>query len=932
MTNALARWFAGWRLAVRIARRDAARARARTALVAVLIGLPLVGAATLDVLYRSSRPDVEQVVAARLGSQAQAWLSPASPGGSVAPSWTGDDVSFILNGDPNAAVPDQPWPEAQLLAAMARILPAGDGLVPTTRLEGVLVRSGDAAGMLSIREWDYRATPGLVHEVTGHPPAAPGEIALDGGFAAANGLGLGSRLVVPAGGSTASTSGTASTDRELTVVGLLATGQRRAVGDAAIAFPGTIPPGSVPIRFSPWGVGTSWNQFREYFVVGPEPVSPARLRQLGAVGVGGLTRGSTPENLGVPDDAGMLIDDDTAVILTVVVVLLLLQIALMAGPALAVGARRHQQSLALLAATGGDRRQLRRQVLAGGLLAGLTGSLVGTAVGAGVGAWLWTGTDVGAAAVVATAAVRPLDLAALVLIGTGTAVAAALLPARSAARMDVVAALTGRPALTGPRLRVPVVGLLVAAAGAALTVWAASVQHRIGLTFGIALGEIGLVSAIGAAVALLARPASRLPLAPRLALRDSARHRSRTAPAVAATMAAVAGGVTALLYVATQADQMRRFTQLEAAQGVVLVYPTTTDAGESLIRDWPAVRQAVTSALPAGTTAVFRATRDPVTTAVPTPLTAAGKECPEDQALLRPDDPRCDGAWSKGRTGFGLVLDGWVDDGSALSVVTAGADPAAVAALHSGRTVVWDPNLISDDGTVRFQVGDRTVDVPGYLATGQGMLQGAVLSPDAALKMGLPVHQVGLAVSTTRTPTDAELTASLAQVRRVGRVFSDVGGVRLSTPDPGPRAQLLAVAGVAGLIALVGTLTAAGLAAAEGRADQATLSAVGAAAGLRRRLAAAQALVISGPGTVLGLAGGALAGWALVRLLVVPNAVASFGYLGSESVAVPAPNGVPLVVPWTALLVLAIGVPLLTVVVAVVGTRRQPVLLRRRGL
>lgn len=166
-----------------------------------------------------------------------------------------------------------------------------------------------------------------------------------------------------------------------------------------------------------------------------------------------------------------------------------LQIVLLAGPAFAVGARRRQRELALVAAAGGTPAQLRRIVLADGVVLGLLGAVAGVAIGA--------------AAAVATlplmaehllhrppGGVRlfPLALLAAAAMAVLAGLLAAVVPASSAARQPVVAMLAGRRGV--------------------------------------------------------ARAGRLLPVSPRIALRDTARNRGATAPAVSAVMAAVAGGLT----------------------------------------------------------------------------------------------------------------------------------------------------------------------------------------------------------------------------------------------------------------------------------------------------------------------------------------------------------------------------------------------------
>ncbi|KPC91602.1 hypothetical protein ADL27_29465, partial [Streptomyces sp. NRRL F-6602] len=68
---------------------------------------------------------------------------------------------------------------------------------------------------------------------------------------------------------------------------------------------------------------------------------------------------------------------------------------------------------------------------------------------------------------------------------------------------------------------------------------------------GSVLAELGLLGCIPAIVGFLGRLGRRLPLTPRIALRDAARNRGRTAPAIAAVMAAVAGTVAIATYTAS---------------------------------------------------------------------------------------------------------------------------------------------------------------------------------------------------------------------------------------------------------------------------------------------------------------------------------------------------------------------------------------------
>src|SRR6266536_3535563 len=196
------------------------------------------------------------------------------------------------------------------------------------------------------------------------------------------------------------------------------------------------------------------------------------------------------------------------------------------------------------ATSGGTPAQVRRIVLADGVVLG--------ALAAGAGLTL---------GVVAAAASRrlleehliharsggfrvfPLALAAVAALAVTTGGLAALVPAWISARQDVVAALAGRRGVVRSRRRWVLVGLALTTLGG-LAAAAGALRVNAGLILaGLAVGEFGLVLCTPAIVGLVARAGRWLPLAPRIALRDTARNRTAAAPAISAVMAAVAGSL-----------------------------------------------------------------------------------------------------------------------------------------------------------------------------------------------------------------------------------------------------------------------------------------------------------------------------------------------------------------------------------------------------
>src|SRR5699024_1191504 len=120
---------------------------------------------------------------------------------------------------------------------------------------------------------------------------------------------------------------------------------------------------------------------------------------------------------------------------------------------------------------------------------------------------------------------------------------------RRASRMDVVAALAQRRSSADPRGRttvagvaILVLGLAAAVAGAVAGIPALMITGVVGILTGVVVLSRGVL-------VLVARIAPRLGPAGRYAARDAVRQHARTAPALAAIIAAAAGVVAAGTFV-----------------------------------------------------------------------------------------------------------------------------------------------------------------------------------------------------------------------------------------------------------------------------------------------------------------------------------------------------------------------------------------------
>jgi len=148
-------------------------------------------------------------------------------------------------------------------------------------------------------------------------------------------------------------------------------------------------------------------------------------------------------------------------------------------------AQRRLRAFGMLGSVGATSRHIRLVTVASGVFAGVSGSLAGA--GLGFAAWFAYVPHLEAAT---GHVIDPLSLpwpalAVAVLLAVATAVAAASRPGRLAARMPVVAALSGRPAPARARRRIAGPGLALLAAGlgclASSGGWDASLRHGTGV-------------------------------------------------------------------------------------------------------------------------------------------------------------------------------------------------------------------------------------------------------------------------------------------------------------------------------------------------------------------------------------------------------------------------------------------------------------------
>ena len=936
----MSRTRAALRVAVRIARRNAGRARGRTALVAIMVALPVLGAVTIDVLIRSMTPTDGTFLYAALGDSpvvrtvpgetVQARVSYNCPGVVVQDHREATGCSWDEEADPPVRTLTEL--ERHLMAA----LPAGSVLHRLDSGAATAVVGGREVRALAYGEVDLTSLPAVFGLAEGALPTGTGEIALTPWLA--------DRLAAEVGDQ-AELRGDNGVPVNVEITGIL---DRVSRAPVVVGWPGTLP------GLAGGPEGAIEDSRPEWFVTGPTPVTWDAVLNLNDLGVGVTSRAVVTEP---PPRAAMpfhtlgygsfgAVDPQSIALIGVTVGAGLLEAVLLIGPAFAVGARRSTRELALLAANGGERRDLRRVVLAGGLVIGAGASVVAAATGIVIGAGI-VGWIPARANPFPNLVVPWLDIAGLVLIGTLIAVAAAWLPARHASRVDVVAALSGRRSEATPRRAVPIMGLVLLGVGTATAVAGALRSQATLAVAGVMFLLVGIVAASGAIVTLLGRLAGRVPLAPRFALRDAARQRGRTAPAVAAVIAAVAGATAGLMYSASTAEHDEASWTQSAALGTVEI-ATPADGADAASQAARLARllAAVEEVVPLGDSATVRML-------VPVPSDAVGQflsvysilppenECPlwlmtepaTDEELDRyGDDPRCEDHLTRSGRLAWSTAGGWggtpvVDDGTVVRLLGMPGAHEAATALADGAALVNSPAALWPDGTVHLTVESFSTSMGGEQVSEEIVLPGhAVPWPHFLYDVVLPEQALGLIrtidVTTEAVGIAAQPVEPLDQARTDAAVkaVSDVSpDARLEVESPWQGDRDLVVLVIVAAVTLIGlgaTWIAVGLAVAESRADLATLSAVGASTGVRRRIAGAQAGVIAGSGTVLGVLAGLLLGTVLVLAQRAQwTAGADLTWL--------------VVVPWGTVALVLVGLPTLAVGATMLATRRRLPIVRR---
>lgn len=873
-----------WRLPLRIARREALRAKGRTILMLVMIALPVMGVTAADVLIQTQDVNTAESIDRRIGTEAAARVS-----------YSGDRVHPVEQArDPEVGYGDAYGGKGFAPPTLAKVLEVlGGGHRGLEMVDGAVeVQSDRGVLYAAATEVDLRdpLAQGLYDRKRGRLPEAAGEAVVNEALAG-RGPGLGESITVELPtpeGSTKSVS--------LTVVGIVESTTHR-TWEHVFTLPGAL--------------GQSPDQERSWLVSGG-PVRWDDVLRLNAVGAMVLSRAEILDPSPAALEADKLfsydsgVDDATITIAILVVVMALIEVVLLAGPAFAVGARRQARPLALLAATGGTPAQARRVVLATGVVIGTVGSVLGVALGIGIAFGIQPIVQSRSAMWFGPFEVPWLHLIGVAGFGFVSALIAAVVPAWIASRQDVVAVLAGRRGDRKPSARSPFVGLALLGLGVG-SAWggsqSASTTSAILIGVSAILSVLGMLFVVPVLVVSVARFGRWMPLALRFAVRDAARHRTRTTPAIAAVAATVAGVVALGIGVTSDEEMQRDHYRPTLAMGTASVSADTGDA--------PAPWNDYVALIERGAPGVASHR------VVGVPYTYNG-QVSQMTSFSRQGERADGGSLLSGYVGsFGaevLVYDGELP---ALATQLEGfpAD-AATRTLKAGGVVVFvdrAENLpkvemhidrYDNDTGESTSVKSRTVPSLAVPVENQNAPTSAIVPASLARELGLRSAVVGLLLD-GRTITKGEqkdITEGLHGLPVRGSLYVERG---YQTNSDTLIIQLV-LGGLGAILMLGGTLTATFLALSDARPDLATLSAVGATPRMRRGVAAGYALAVGGVGALLGVLVGFVPGIAATYPLTSQN------WAGCYGEGCPAVVGAAhyLNVPWTLIGGLVVVLPL----------------------
>jgi putative ABC transport system permease protein len=536
------------------------------------------------------------------------------------------------------------------------------------------------------------------------------------------------------------------------------------------------------------------------------------------------TDGRSFDIIGMGDDQGPIV----ALVVASVTASMAL-VGLVAASGFLVVAHRRQHQLGLLAALGATERHLRLVLVAAGALVGVAAAVVGAVLGIGV--WLVT------VPMVERASAHRIDrldlpwplLALCVVLAIAAAIGAAWWPARTVSRVPVMAAISQRPPAPLPVRRSAALATFLLVAGVAGIALSKPRDEHVTpwlLVAGVLAVIAGTVLVAPSAIRAIAVPARRLPLAPRLALRDLVRYQARAATALAA--------ITLALSISVATAVLARASDHDRGPGNLSDHQLLVSAGNGQGPFAKTIPQNETGSLDRSVGALAQgigaSTVLPLDVAMPNPTSEA---LPEPVSAATPAND-----------GFRWLGPAYV--GTPELLTRYGIDPSTIQAFTELLAAQSDVVLIDTSSPKASGTSTpmQRVELSSYSSAPR-----ALITEAAMRRHGWTAQRAGWLLESSA----AFSTKELATARR----SAAAAGLVVESRDSNDQAATLGrAATIAGsLLALAILAMTIGLIRGESAADVRTLTAVGAPSRTRRAVTAASAGALALAGVVLASAG-----------------------------------------------------------------------------
>jgi putative ABC transport system permease protein len=528
-------------------------------------------------------------------------------------------------------------------------------------------------------------------------------------------------------------------------------------------------------------------------------------------------------------------------IFSVATVFLLLA-SLVAAAGFAVVAQRRLRQLGMLTAIGATQKHVRLVLVANGALVGAISALLGAV--AGVGLWLV------AAPVVESATDHRIDrfslpwglLVLAVLLAVLGAAAAAWWPGRTVARLPVMLALSGRPAKPRPARHSALAALALIVVGIGCLALS-NRDNALPIVIGIVATILGTLLLGPLAIRAFSGVAGRIPIAPRLALRDLVRYQARSGAALAAVTLAL--GIAAAIVLVASAEEARRaaeWTTLSDRQ--VRVYLGPKDGREFTPVDTPARLGRLTAGVQELAGALDRATVVPVQSV----------SRPGDAPFVVGDTRVFDPVILARRSGREHHADSHLYVATPAVLRYLGLDPATIdpatdflvdSSVRTGGLIIPGRTFGHDLAVENVQ---KITTGRHLFGTSDGLTWPKFITLNGLRRLGWRQIPAGWLVESSQRLT-ADQVASARDIAAKSGLRIEVGG--------GPSfARVKSIATLAGAILALAILAmTVGLIRSESARDLRTLTSTGAGPGIRRTLTATTAGALALLGALLALGG-----------------------------------------------------------------------------